>query len=57
MRFAYNNFIGLETLQLEFKVPSMNYCGTDINDEEAIVLLRNNKFIFNKAILNNILSP
>jgi len=55
MRFAYNNFIGLETLQLEFKVPSMNYCGTDINDEEAIVLLRNNKFIFNKAILNNIL--
>ena len=54
VKYVFNNFIGLETLQLEFKVPSMNYCGTYITDEEAISLLCTNKFIFNKAILDNI---
>lgn len=53
-KYVFNNFIGLETLLLEFKVPSMNYCGTYITDEEAISLLYTNKFIFSKAILDNI---
>lgn len=53
-KLTHDTFIGLETLTKEYKVPSMNHIGTCISDEEAEVLLKNNNFVFNKAILKNL---
>ncbi len=52
----YDKFVGPETLKKEYKVPSMNYAGTCVTDEEAVSLIKSNKFIFNQAISNNIKS-
>ena len=52
---TYSDFVGLETIDKEFKVPSMNHTGTEISDEEAVNLIKTNRFIFNQAIISNIL--
>lgn len=54
-KYKFNNFFGEETLDTEFKVPSMNFCGTMISDDIAVKMLKSNKFIFNDAILSNII--
>ena len=54
LEYTFNNFIGEETLEVEYKVPSLNFCGTMISDDRAIELIKSNEFKFNKAILNNI---
>lgn len=52
----HNNFVGPETLKKEYKVPSMNHTGTNVNDEEAESLIKSSKFIFNDSIIENIKS-
>lgn len=54
VEYKFNNFIGKETLETEFKVPSMNFCGTKISDDIAVKMLQSNKFNFNNAMMSNI---
>ena len=52
--FTFNEFYGFERLDLELKSVSLNFKGINISEDEAVELLKTNKFVFNNAILRNV---
>jgi len=50
--FAYNDNIGLETKYKEYKEFNFYNGGLKFSNEDAILLLENNKWIFNKLVNN-----
>lgn len=53
-KYKYNDFIGHETLEIEYKIASLNMKGTGVTDSHAVELIKSNEFIFNDSIINNL---
>jgi hypothetical protein len=54
--YIYDDNIGLETYNKEFKVFNFYSGGLEITNDDAITLIQNKKWIFNNYIMNNIKS-
>ena len=54
--YIYNDNIGLETENIEFKVFNFYSGGLLLSNDDAITLIQNKKWIFNESIINNIKS-
>jgi hypothetical protein len=54
--YIYNDNIGLETENIEYKVFNFYSGGLLLSNDDAITLIQNKKWIFNNSILNNIKS-
>ena len=54
--YTYNDNIGLETENIEYKVFNFYSGGLLLSNDDAIILIQNKKWIFNNSILNNIKS-
>ena len=54
--YIYDDNIGLETYNREFKVFNFYSGGLEILNDDAIILIQNKKWIFNNSIMNNIKS-
>ena len=54
--YIYDDNIGLETYNREFKVFNFYSGGLEISNDNAITLIQNKKWIFNEHIMNNIKS-
>ena len=52
-RFIFNQFYDFEKIDLELKSVSLNFKGINISEDEALHVIKTNKFIFNNAIIRN----